>query len=522
MNRLLTVLFLIIFTLFSANAENVKIIHINDTHSHLDSTKVDDVSTGGMAKAATVIKQLKAENPDALLLHAGDAVQGTIYYNMFKGRSDADVLNPLGFDAMAIGNHEFDDGDAQLASFIGMLNFPVISANIIPAKGNVLDGKFSPYIIKNGIGIIGVTTVKKTKHSSSPSAEINFKDEAKSVQKYVNELKAQGINKIIVLSHEGYKNDIELAKKVTDIDIIVGGDSHTLLGEFKDAAGPYPTVAENKNGDKVCIVQAWEHGKVVGFLIADFDGGKIRACGGKPYLTAVEDDKQTAEIVSKYSSQVQTLKNSVAGVAEEEIIHRRTPAGADPYSGSEVVPIVAQSFFEASKRADFSIQNAGGIRMSIPKGDITVDDVYTMLPFSNTIFEIELYGREVKELLEDQIQSIIDKGSKGGFPYSYGLRYSINGKKPYGERVTDIEIKDKKTGKWMAVQADKLYVAATNSFLAKGKDGYMVFPKVIKARNAGTDTGLGYAETFIEFLQRHKTIKKLPKEEYPIKSYIAP
>ncbi len=522
MKRLHTALFLIIFSLFSAHAETVKIIHINDSHSHLESTMINNVPTGGMAKAATVIRTLKSENPDALLLHAGDAVQGTIYYNLFKGSADADVLNPLGFDAMAIGNHEFDDGNANLAEFIGMLHFPVLSSNVIPPEGNALEGKFRPYIVKDRIGIIGVTTARKALHSSSPDAGTVFKDEAESVQKSINEMKVKGIKRIIVLSHIGYENDLEMAKKLTDVDIIVGGDSHTLLGDFDGAAGTYPTVASNRNGEKVCIVQAWEHGKIVGLLLADFDGDRIASCGGKAYIADGADDPETAKIIAGYSSQVSILKNKVIGTATENITHRRTPSGAGAHFGSEVVPIVAQSFYEASKRADFSIQNAGGVRTDIRKGDITVNDVYTMLPFSNTIYEIELYGTEIKTLLEDQMQSLIDKGPRGGFPYSYGLKYSINTQKAYGERVSEIELKDRTTGKWISVQPDRLYVAATNSFLAKGKDGYMVFPRVIAERGAGTDTGLGYAETFIDFVEHHKIIKKLPEEEYPIKSFIAP
>lgn len=521
MKKFIIIHALVLLTL-SAHAETVKIIHINDSHSHLESTVTNNGPTGGMAKAAAVIKTLKSENPDAFLLHGGDAVQGTIYYNLFKGRADADVLNPLGFDAMVMGNHEFDDGNAHLADFINMLRFPALSSNVIPPEGSALEGKFRPYIIKNGIGIIGVTAARKTLHSSSPDAGTVFSEEAESVQKYINELEALGIKKIIVLSHFGYENDIEMARKLTGVDIIVGGDSHTLLGNFGGAAGAYPTVAENGSGEKVCIVQAWEHGKIVGLLLADFDGDRIASCGGKPYLTTGADDIETAKIIAGYTSQLSELKNKVIGEAAEELIHRRKPGGTGADSGSDVVPIVAQAFYEASRRADFSIQNAGGVSSDIRKGGITVNDVYTMLPFSNTIYEIELFGTEIKTLLEDQMQSLINKGPRGGFPYSYALKYSINAKNAYGERVSDIEIKDKTTGRWMPVQPDKLYVAATNSFLAKGKDGYMLFPRIIAERGAGSDTGLGYAETFIEFIERHRTLKKLPESEYPIKSYVAP
>ncbi len=183
----------------------VKILHMNDTHSNNDADGHEftfngvatDVDMGGIARAAALIDHLKDD--DTLVLHAGDAVQGTLYYTLFNGEADAKILNTMGFDVMVIGNHEFDDGDSFLSSFIDMLDFPVISANVIPESTNVLAGKFEPYFIKevNGakIGIIGITIAGKTKESSNPSSEITFEDEAETVQKYVDELKKKGISK---------------------------------------------------------------------------------------------------------------------------------------------------------------------------------------------------------------------------------------------------------------------------------------------------------------------------------------
>jgi 5'-nucleotidase len=200
-------------------SSNLRIIHMNDHHSHLDYTKVklklNDkpilIDIGGIALDTTVIKGLKKEAEEnstpVLVLHAGDAEQGTIYYTLFKGESDAKLMNEIGFDAMAIGNHEFDDGDEHLAGFIRMLNMPALSANILPSKFSPLIDKIDSIKLdkSNKMAIIGLTVVKKTLDSSNPGKNIKFKDEFSSVQDIANALNNMGIEKIILLSHQGYK-----------------------------------------------------------------------------------------------------------------------------------------------------------------------------------------------------------------------------------------------------------------------------------------------------------------------------
>ncbi|MFH1157228.1 MAG: metallophosphoesterase [Pseudomonadota bacterium] len=290
----------------------LKILHVNDVHSHLDPSQIDltfdgmatGCEIGGMARVASKIKELTGKGKNHLVLHAGDTVQGTLYYTLFQGQADADVMNAIGFDAMAIGNHEFDDGDDWLAGFIGMVDAPLISANIEVPPGNVLYGLYAPYVIKevNGqkIGIIGLTIAGKTRDSSQPSDEVTFKDEVSSTQAAVDELKANGIRKIILLSHYGYENVKALSPLVTDIDIIVDGDSHTLLGNFSayglNSSGEYPTMVKNRDGQKVCVVQAWEYSKVLGELEVNFRGDELESCSGTPHLilgdTFVRKDSQ--------------------------------------------------------------------------------------------------------------------------------------------------------------------------------------------------------------------------------------
>nr|WP_320116520.1 NAD nucleotidase [uncultured Desulfuromonas sp.] len=565
----------------SAHRTSVKILHVNDVHSHLDSDSLDltldgtttEVEVGGMARVASLIDDLSAENDNHLVLHAGDAVQGTLYYTLFQGEADAEVMNAIGFDAMCIGNHEFDDGDEWLAGFIDQLDAPVISANIEVASGNVLEGKFSPYIIKEvggtQVGIIGVTIAGKTEESSQPSAEVTFHDEIESVQAAVDELTAAGIGKIIVLSHYGYNNVQTLATQVSDIDVIIDGDSHTLLGDFSpyDLAdsGDYPTMTTNADGDDVCIVQAWEYSKVLGELDVTFVGNALESCSGTPHLllgdtfvredadeneytvdgdelagiqdaiaaddqlTIAEEDPTVAAIIADYAEDVDALGETVIGEAGEDLLLSRVP-GHDYYGvnlplGSDITPVVAKAFYEMDPNAEIAIQNGGGVRTSVTSGEITYDTAYTLLPFANTLYEIEMYGSEIKQVLEDAIENIAQGGSTGGFPYAYALKYDVDATQAFGSRVSNLEYKARGSENYVSLEDNTLYVVITNSYTAAGRDGYETFGTVQEERGLGVDTYLDYALSFVNYVEglteAGETLVKLPPEDHCIKSYIA-
>ena len=201
----------------------INIIHINDHHSHLEAEKMDlvlggkktKVTIGGIGRVASKVKELRAKEKNPLVLHAGDAMTGTLYYTLFNGVADAEEMNSIGFDAFTLGNHEFDGGNEGLLKFLNALKVPVVSSNVVPEEGSILAGKWTPYIIKNvngeKIGIIGLDIVGKTRDSSNPGKDIKFEDEVTTVQKYADELAAKGINKIILLSHFGYENNVDLA-----------------------------------------------------------------------------------------------------------------------------------------------------------------------------------------------------------------------------------------------------------------------------------------------------------------------
>lgn len=540
----------------------LSLFHVNDIHSHISSEALTytvdgtskSVQTGGYARIITKLKELKTANPNSLILNAGDTFQGTLYYSLFKGEADAAAMNLIAWDAYTLGNHEFDDGDEGLKSFLDRLNknISVISSNVVASDNSVLKNYWTPYVIKevNGqkVGIIGIDISGKTKDSSNPSDEITFLDETQTAQKYIDELTQLGVNKIVLLTHQGYENDITMANELTGVDVIIGGDSHTLLGDYSNIglnsiSNNYPAKVKSKDNKKVCIAHAWEYAHVLGNLDVIFNkNGDIVACGGNPLLLVGEDlgvenknvavvseDETALQTIKTYEDQVEVKKATQIGIAGQKLGHNRIPGDKrDGTSilplGSDIAPIVAKSFYDLSNLADACIQNAGGVRVAIEKGNITLGDAYTLLPFANTLFEIKMKGSEIKQVLEDALTNTYSvNGSSGSFPYSYGLRYDIDISLGNNNRISNLEIKNRKTGTWGNIQADTMYTIVTNSFTAGGKDGYVTFKTVQDERGKGVDTYLDYAMSFVKYVENktlnNEQVTKLPSSDHPIKSY---
>lgn len=576
------------------DTKTLSIFHVNDVHSHVAEKKgmtlmfgeiKAKVPVGGMPRVIQKIKILKQSKPNSLMLNAGDTFQGTSYYTLFKGKADTDMINFLKWDAIALGNHEFDDGDDFLAKYLGMIdsNIPILAANVVPDKGNVLEDKWKPYVIKElygeKVGIIGIDIVGKTKASSSPSEQIKFYDEVQTAQKYINELTQKGVKRVILLSHVGFDNDVKYASQLSGVDVIVGGDSHTLVGDFTNVglknpnnAKKYPTLTTSKDGKKVCIVQAWNYAYIVGNLDVTFDEkGDVQKCSGNPILLLgdsfitgekrdenkkkipiyaskeevskikkiiqmypnieqVQKDKEALAKLDVYTKKIEKQMQVVIGESNEVLGHNRIPE--DTYDkvntlplGSDIVPIVAKSFYFLSKRADICIQNGGGVRVAINKGNITMDDAYTLLPFANTLYELNMTGAQIKQTLEDALNMIYEDGTEqktggGSFPYAYGLKYDIDITKPKNSRVSNVEVMDRKTKVWSNIDMEKTYVVVTNDYIASGKDGYVTMGKVFKS---GVDTYLDYAMSFVRYMEHLKSegkkLTKLPADEHPIKSF---
>jgi len=268
-------------------------LHTNDFHSKVEPiSKYDSPCSaednaagecfGGYARLVTAIEEARERNPDALLFDGGDQFQGSLFYIYYKGKVAAEIMNKLGYDGMTVGNHEFDDGPLVLRKFIDAVNFPIVMSNADVSREPMLANKImkSTIVEKGGekYGIIGLTP-QDTNELASPGPLVRFSDPVAAVQGEVDELEAQGINRIIVLSHSGYGLDQRVAAETTGVDVIVGGHTNTLLSNSDESAkGPYPTMVGN-----TAIVQAYAYGKYIGELNVTFnDAGEVIEATGDP------------------------------------------------------------------------------------------------------------------------------------------------------------------------------------------------------------------------------------------------
>ena len=564
----------------TASTFELNVAHINDHHSHLEEEKMPlklngqtvTATIGGLPRVAQEIKDFRKNNKNTLVLHAGDAVTGTLYYTLFEGKADAELMNVINFDAFTLGNHEFDDGNKVLKSFLDALTIPIVSSNVVPDKGSILEGKWKPYLIKNvggqKIGIIGIDVVKKTKESSNPGDDVKFLDEVETARKYVKKLQDEGINKIIVLSHAGYEKNVEIGEKVDGVDLIISGDTHYLLGKEFEQFGlvpekpDYPKKVNSPDGNPVYIAEAWNYSYLLGEMKAKFDKngvikeliptpkvligdtfeiknaeGKVVQLGEKEKaviinsiknnknIKVVKNDTVTEKLLERYQKEKTELGKKSVGKITEEILggsDNRVP-GPHNKDGSFATTLVAESVLHKLRNmgtgnVDFVIGNAGNVRITLNPGNFTYDQAYSLLPFtSNTVFITDITGAEVKQVLEDAIDYVLNGGSTGAFPYGAGIRYEATKEGNLGTRVKKIEVFDFKANKWVPIDAKKSYMLAVNSYIAKGKDGYTTLGK-ITAQNRGTDTHLSDTKIFIDYLKEKKEVGR-PKSTNVIFKY---
>ncbi len=557
---------------------NLQILHTNDHHSHLEGQLYDlyidgeniRMQMGGMSRIVSEINELRNEN--TIVLNSGELC-GTLYFSLFKGEVDFKIFNMLNLDAYELGNHEFDEGEGQLAKLIELAEFPIVGANVHPTERSPLfKSDIKPYVIKeiNGekVGIIGILKVVKTVESSMVSDAVEFSNEIETVRAMVKELQDMNINKIILLSHLGYEEDINLAKKVTGIDVIIGGDTHNLLdstGELKslklNVTGEYPTLVGNPDGETVYIAQAWEYAHGLGIMNIQFDSeGRIISCKGRtellvegPFLIRDEDgkwnevseaktktlidfingletvklqvpDSATEKILKPYKEELESYKHAKIGNVTKTMPFDRIPEpfkeGETP-TGSYAAFIVADAFLAYTHSADVAIQNAGGVRTALTDGDFTTADAFTALPFSNTIVTIKMSGADIKQVLEEAAHYAISSDSTGAFPYASHLRYDVDKSAEQGSRILNLEVKDKNTNKWAPIDLTKIYKVVTNSFTALGKDGYYTFERVqVADKSVFENTFANYAVPLVEYFRNlpENTLPELNVDDYCLKS----
>ncbi|CAK1853556.1 5'-nucleotidase [Vibrio crassostreae] len=553
----------------------IVLAHINDTHSYFEPTSLQlslkmnnhiiepYVSAGGFARISTRFKQIeqdaRRQKVGTLFLHAGDCFQGTLYFSLFKGKANADLLNALNIDAMTLGNHELDMGNEPVAIFAKRIKFPLLAGNWnlsnedISKTHTLADNDIvKPYITETQsasyikkefdgekVAIFGLS-IDKMSGIANPDIDTPFENALETAKATIKQIHQAGINKIVLLSHLGYEADLELAANVSGIGVIVGGHSHRLQGDFSDIG----LVKDDDYGVKVgdtYVVQAGFHAMSLGHCEIEFDSqGKVTHFNGKnelllgrrlfidaklsevgqddahdmaceflnnhPNIAVCKKDPELHSILTdKYQPRVRKLQQQVIAHADSKLRHVRIP---DEQGPSQLAPLVAQSFHYLMNKkghvVEFAIHNSGGVRNSLNSGDVSVADIAgKLLPFAVPIGVYEVRGETIAGMLEGAINNALDNGvvgtGSGSFPYTHNLRFCYHKEAPLGHRIHNLEIHSEDAG-WQSVSRERVYRGASSAYTMKGKEGYNA---VLDMIGDGTVTTDSMADCFIEFLQDH-------------------
>ncbi|QYJ72698.1 bifunctional metallophosphatase/5'-nucleotidase [Shewanella sp. FJAT-51649] len=553
----------------------LSLAHINDTHSNFEPSRVQfsfnlglkalDITShsGGYARLGYQINQARDRAAQSqmpfLFLHGGDSFQGTLYFSHFKGKANAHLLNLLAPDAMVIGNHDIDEGNARLAEFAKQIDFPLLAGNMdlsqedirkpgnLRTVANILaydeQTQLASYLEKpfydKKLAVIGIT-LDQMKDIARPDPDTHFVDAIATTARTVEHLHAKGIKHIIVLSHLGLDQDRRLAEQVDGISLIVGGHTHTLQGDFSVLGLSNIPYGEMVNGTP--IVHAGKYAETLGLAEIEFDtaGRAISLKGGNyfmldkqfmlssseqvddtdyqavqqrfnehPYVLWDDADEDIHGVIHDiYRPAIAEMENKVLALVPKNLVHTRLPSKALPH-GSEIAPWVSRSMFQEAKLEDprihFALHNAGGVRQSVAQGRLTLADVLgQLLPFELPLVKYEIQGQYLYQALESAINAATNNSVRGtgagSFPYTYGLRYYYDGRRPLGERLFKLEMMQQDgLSLWYPVQPDALYVGVSTSYTAAGKEGYH---PLLQARWQESIETLTLPQAFIRFLNR--------------------
>ncbi|MEL6644356.1 MAG: bifunctional metallophosphatase/5'-nucleotidase [Pseudomonadota bacterium] len=501
--RLMTTAAALAVSAGAASAEyTLHVLHINDLHSRIepinrfDSTCSPDDNAegkcfGGVARVATKINELRDEltaaGENVIVLDAGDQFQGSMMYTTYKGAVEAEFMNVIGFDAMAVGNHEFDDGPEKLAEFVNAVDVPVISGNLDLSQSNLLNGLVENHIVLEvggeKIGIISALATD-TVETSSPGPNVIFQDEVEALAADVEALTAEGVTKIIALNHVGLPRDMEIAAAVPGIDAIVGGHSHSYLSASDpDRAGAYPTWVSQEDGTLVPVVQAYAYSKYLGHLELTFDDdGNLLYAGGDTLVldASVEEDADIVARVAELAGPIEELKNTVVADSADAIDGERENCRAQECAMGN---LVSDAMLDRVKDQGITIaiQNGGGLRASIDAGEVTMGEILTVLPFQNTLATFQASGQMIIDALENGV-SQVEEGA-GRFPQVAGMKYTWDAAAEPGSRIVEVMVADGDA--FVPIDPAATYGVVTNNYVRNGGDGYRMFLEGMNAYDFG-------------------------------------
>ncbi|MGP9678083.1 bifunctional metallophosphatase/5'-nucleotidase [Halomonas sp. AOP27-A1-41] len=471
------------------------IFHTNDLHGRTDH----------YPQLITTLGEAREQFGDGLLLDAGDIFSGTLYFTEYQGQDAVEFMNLMGYDAFVPGNHEFDLGDPEeghqaLAAFFAAADFPVVGANLDfstspefadllgdsisaepehkPKPGHLYDG----IVVEQGgerIGIFGLST--QSSETVSSLGKVTIDDYRAAAEAMVAAFEAQGVNKIVALTHLGYDsdpsmgNDLLLAQHVEGVDVIIGGHSHTHL------QAPV-MLTENDRGEPIAptvIGQAGEYGQHLGVMQVTFDdNGNVLEANGELLAAAErEPDAEAAALLAPYTAKIEEVRDTLVGARVVSALPNPRHSKGDEQSvradETALGNLIADGQLAAARRVNLetvlAIQNSGGIREPIAQGDVSVGELVAVQPFGNRLALVSVTGAELLETFEIGLANAPDEN--GGFlQVSNGTELVYDSRQPVGERVVSLKVTH--NGTLQPVDPESTYTIATNHFTAAGGDSH--------------------------------------------------
>lgn len=474
--KLITFLSVAALAIGGVQATDLVLLHTNDTHSLIDP---DEKGEGGVLQRKAIIDSIRKAEKNVILIDAGDVVQGTLYFKFFKGDVEYPLMNMMDYDIQILGNHEFDNGLEELAKHYKTLKADRLSANY-DFTNTPLKGMFDPYVIKKvggkKIGFIGLNVDPANLIVARNYEGMRFKDIIETANRTAAYLKNdKKCDLVVVVSHVGAKKesnkttDYELAKASKDIDIIIGGHSHTLIKPNNGTPG-YPSIVENAEGHPVMIAQTGKYGKYLGYIKinlddlaketpADFDQQLIPVTDRFP---ASQLDKQMDAFIAPYREKLRAVSEHVIAKCAHDMNSNantgRYPNWAGDF-GQWYGELKADSLRAAGvdiPKVDFALMNVGGIRHDMKAGDVTEGEILETFPFSNFMMLVSIKG-------SDFIEAMRLAAKRGGEGVSEQIRVVTDDKGNLVRVVVNDEVMD----------PDKTYLFSTIDYLAGGNDDYV-------------------------------------------------
>uniref|UniRef100_A0A8D8VZ06 apyrase n=1 Tax=Cacopsylla melanoneura TaxID=428564 RepID=A0A8D8VZ06_9HEMI len=493
----------------SAGTFNLSIIHFNDFHARFEPVGVqtsgrcrddgdEDSCVGGFARLFTLASRLKEEYPNSLVLNAGDVFTGSLWFALFKWNVTSHFMNKIPQDATTVGNHEFDTQVSGLVEYLKLVNAPVVVANIDTSSEPELTPliKKSTIVERGGkkIGIVGYVT--RDYKNIANIGNLRILDEIASVNAEADRLVQEDkVDIVIVLSHAGVELDQVVAKASKHVSIVVGGHSHTFLYSgrppcpFDKPKGPYPIVVRSSvDNRQVLVVQAAAYTRYLGLIHLQYNGqGNIVSWNGNPIFLDkhVQQDPAVVAELQPWKQAVDKVGKDVKG---SSVVLLDASQGAcylgECNMGAMLLQAMIQEEINLRVRLDkatlwtyasVAIINSGGIRNSIPEGNITYEDILDVIPFEETYSTCELVGEALGWVLE---RSVADDNKNGPVQIA-GVKATIDMALPSYERVSNIEVMcaDCRVPRYQPLDPDRWYRIVVNDFTYNGGDGYTMIKK---------------------------------------------